>query len=45
MGLFLAKFGLDPVVRPYVNGSGMLWKLLNLATTFGRDRWDQHYRF
>jgi hypothetical protein len=44
-GIFLAKFGLTPAVRPYVNHSGNVWKLLHLVSSLGRQRDDSHYRF
>jgi hypothetical protein len=43
--LFLMKFGLQPVVRPFVNRSGPVWKGLNLASSLRRhNRVDRHYR-
>ncbi len=45
VGSFLTKFGLRPVVRPYVNGSNRLWQTLRCATTIFRpERIDRHYR-
>jgi hypothetical protein len=44
-GIFLAKFGLAPAVRPYVSHGGSVWKLLRLAASWGKERDDRYYRF
>jgi hypothetical protein len=45
VGVFLTKFGLPPVVRPYVNGSSRIWQILRCATGVVRPaRKDRHYR-
>lgn len=45
VGVFLAKFGLQPVVRPYVNGSSRAWQALRCATgIFKPERTDRHFR-
>ena len=44
-GLFLMKFGLEPVVRAAVNRSTRRWKLLNAVTNaFGSEREESVYR-
>lgn len=43
--VFLMKFGLQPVVRPFVNRSNRLWKCAHLANMLLRpNREDRHYR-
>jgi len=43
---FLAKFGLSPVVRPYVNHGTQIWKLLHWVSSSLRSaRDDRSYRF
>jgi hypothetical protein len=42
---FVAKFGLAPAVRPYVNNSSPLWKLLHFISSLRGGRHDRHYRF
>jgi hypothetical protein len=45
VGTFLTKFGLEPVVRPYVNGSSRLWGAMRAVTTLIRPkRPDRHFR-
>jgi len=45
VGSFLAKFGLQPVVRPYVNGSSRVWQALRCVTGIARPaRRDRHFR-
>jgi hypothetical protein len=45
-GLFLSRFGLVPVVRPYINKSGRLWKALHtLSILADPRRFDRCYRF
>jgi hypothetical protein len=45
-GKFLARFGLSPVVRPYINKGGRAWKALNaLSTIVAPHRIDRNYRF
>lgn len=45
VGTFLAKFGLQPVVRPYVNGSSRVWQALRCVTGLARPaRRDRHFR-
>jgi hypothetical protein len=45
VGVFMMKFGLRPVVRPYVNSSSVLWKGLRAATTLVHpERPDRHFR-
>jgi hypothetical protein len=45
VGVFLAKFGLQPVVRPYVNGSSRVWQTLRCATGIIKPaRKDRHFR-
>jgi Acetyltransferase (GNAT) domain len=45
-GMFLARFGLSPVVRPYINRGGRAWKALNaLSTIAAPHRIDRNYRF
>lgn len=44
-GSFLAKFGMTPVVRPFVNNSSRVWTLMHLISSWGRARDDRHYRF
>lgn len=45
VGVFLAKFGLQPVVRPYVNGSSRVWQALRCATGIVKPaRKDRHFR-
>lgn len=45
VGVFMAKFGLQPVVRPYVNGSSRVWQALRCVTGIARPaRPDRHYR-
>jgi hypothetical protein len=45
VGEFLTKFGLSPVVRPYVNDSSRLWQAMRAATTFVKPkRPDRHFR-
>ncbi len=45
VGLFLTKFGLQPVVRPYVNGASPMWQALRSVTTALKPRRiDRHYR-
>ena len=43
--LFVAKFGLSPVVRPYVNNSSHIWKLLHFLSSARGLREDRYYRF
>jgi Acetyltransferase (GNAT) domain len=45
VGTFLAKFGLQPVVRPYVNDSSRVWQALRCVTGIARpERRDRHFR-
>jgi len=45
VGSFLAKFGLQPVVRPYVNGSSRIWQALRCVTGLAKpSRPDRHFR-
>lgn len=45
VGVFLAKFGLQPVVRPYVNGSSRVWQALRCVTGIIKPaRKDRHFR-
>lgn len=45
VGTFLAKFGLEPIVRPYVNGSSRVWQSLRCVTGIARPaRPDRHFR-
>ncbi len=45
VGSFMMKFGLQPVVRPYVNGSSRTWQALRAVTTLIRpNRPDRHFR-
>lgn len=45
VGEFLTKFGLQPVVRPYVNASSRLWQALRgMTTVLQPKRIDRHYR-
>lgn len=45
VGIFLAKFGLQPIVRPYVNGSSRVWQALRCVTGIVRPtRGDRHFR-
>jgi hypothetical protein len=45
VGTFLTKFGLQPVVRPYVNGSSRVWQALRCATGLANPaRLDRHFR-
>lgn len=45
VGTFLAKFGLQPIVRPYVNGSSRVWQALRCVTGIVRPaRRDRHFR-
>jgi Acetyltransferase (GNAT) domain len=45
VGAFLMKFGLEPVVRPYVNGSSRLWLGLRAISTLLKPRRpDRHFR-
>jgi hypothetical protein len=45
VGVFLAKFGLQPIVRPYVNGSSGVWQALRCVTGVARPaRADRHFR-
>jgi hypothetical protein len=45
-GAFLARFGLTPSVRPYVNKSGRIWKIMNAISAIADpDRFDRNYRF
>jgi hypothetical protein len=45
VGAFMMKFGLQPVVRPYVNGSSPLWQCYRAATTLLKSRReDRHFR-
>ncbi len=45
VGTFLTKFGLPPVVRPYVNGSRRSWQALRFATGLVKpSRKDRHFR-
>ena len=45
VGAFLIKFGLQPVVRPYVNDSSMLWQVSRAGTSlFFARRPDRHFR-
>lgn len=45
VGAFLMKFGLQPVVRPYVNDSSMLWQVSRAGTSlFFPRRPDRHFR-
>jgi hypothetical protein len=45
VGTFLTKFGLQPVVRPFVNDSSNIWQASRAATSllFPR-RYDRHFR-
>ncbi|HEX5006842.1 MAG TPA: hypothetical protein VFV70_06995 [Hyphomonadaceae bacterium] len=45
VGTFLTKFGLQPVVRPYVNDSSTVWQLSRAGTSlFFPRRYDRHFR-
>ena len=44
-GIFLAKFGLAPAVRPYVSHGSSIYKLLRLAASWGKERNDRYYKF
>jgi hypothetical protein len=45
VGAFMMKFGLQPVARPYVNGSSPVWQCLRAATTLlNSNRADRHFR-
>ena len=45
VGNFLMRFGLQPAVRPYVNGSSALWGCFRAVTTLlSPARGDRHYR-
>lgn len=45
VGLFLTKFGLEPVVRPYVNSSSRAWSAMRAVTTLLKPkRPDRHFR-
>jgi hypothetical protein len=45
VGTFLTKFGLEPVVRPYVNGSSRLWSAMRAVTSLVKpNRPDRHFR-
>ena len=45
VGSFLAKFGLQPIVRPYVNDSSRVWQALRCVTGIARPkRQDRHFR-
>lgn len=45
VGRFLMGFGMQTVVRPYVNGSSPLWTCCRAATTFfSPTRSDKHFR-
>jgi hypothetical protein len=45
VGAFLMKFGLAPVVRPYVNGSRRRWQAYRAVTTLLKPhRPDRHFR-
>ena len=45
VGAFLTKFGLQPVVRPYVNGSSRVWQVLRCATGIANPtRVDRYFR-
>ncbi len=45
VGAFLTKFGLQPVVRPYVNGSSRMWQALRCVTGLANPkRRDRHFR-
>jgi hypothetical protein len=45
VGSFMMKFGLQPVVRPYVNGSSPLWQCFRAMTTLANsNRTDKHFR-
>lgn len=45
VGAFMTKFGLQPAVRPYVNGASPLWSCLRAATTLANpQRQDKHFR-
>ncbi|MBI1359291.1 MAG: GNAT family N-acetyltransferase [Alphaproteobacteria bacterium] len=45
VGAFMMKFGLPPIVRPYVNGSSRRWQFLRAATTLWHpNRTDRHFR-
>jgi hypothetical protein len=45
VGVFLMKFGLQPVVRPFVNHSSRLWYASRALTTLIKpNRFDRHYR-
>ncbi len=45
VGTFLTKFGMQPVVRPYVNDSSMLWQVSRAGTSlFFPRRPDRHFR-
>jgi hypothetical protein len=45
-GAFLARFGLNAFVRPFVNKSGRLWKAMNAISALADpDRFDRNYRF
>ena len=44
-GVFLMKFGLEPVVRPYISYGSGAWRWLNLVTTaFRPQRGDRYFR-
>jgi hypothetical protein len=45
VGVFMMKFGLQPAVRPYVNGSSRIWQAYRAVTTLIRpNRPDRHFR-
>lgn len=45
VGNFLMRFGLQPTVRPYVNGSSALWGYFRaMSTLLSPGRSDKHYR-
>jgi hypothetical protein len=45
VGTFLTKFGLQPVVRPFVNDSSNIWQASRAATSvFFPRRYDRHFR-
>lgn len=45
VGQFLMGFGLQPAVRPYVNGASPLWRCCRAVTTMlSPARGDRHYR-
>jgi hypothetical protein len=45
VGTFLTKFGLQPVVRPFVNDSSAIWQISRAGTSlFFPRRYDRHFR-